>query len=37
MLDLRVLFDQQLDQGMEQGFSSLANIMDELKESDVKK
>jgi hypothetical protein len=37
MLDFRVLFDQHLNQGMKQGFSSLADIMNKLKESEIER
>lgn len=37
MLPSRVLFDQKLYKRMEQGLSSFADIMNELKESKVKR
>jgi hypothetical protein len=35
MLDSRVLIDQHLNQGMKQGFPSLADIMNKFKESEI--
>jgi hypothetical protein len=37
MLDFRVLFDQELNQGMKQGSSSLAYVMDKFKESEIER
>jgi hypothetical protein len=37
MMDSRVLIDQYLNQGMEQGFSSLSGIMNKLKESEIER
>jgi hypothetical protein len=35
MLDSGVLCDQQINQGMEQGFSPFADIMDKLEETQL--
>jgi len=35
MLRFRVLFDQQLNQRLKQGFASLANIRDKLEETKI--
>lgn len=37
MLESRVSSDQELNQGMKQGLSSFANVVDKLKESDVER
>ena len=37
MLRFRVLFDQQLNQRLKQGFASLPNIMDKLEETEIER
>jgi len=37
MLDFRVLFDQQLNQSVKEGFSSFADIMDELEKTKIER
>ena len=37
MLNSRVLFDQQLDQSVKQGFSSFPDIMDELEKTKIER
>jgi hypothetical protein len=37
MLRFRVLFDQQLNQRVKQGFASLPNIMDKLEETKIER
>lgn len=37
MLRFKVLFDQKLDKRMEQGLSSLASVMNELKKNKIKR
>jgi len=37
MLRFKVLFDQKFDKRMEQGLSSLASVMNELKKTKIKR
>ena len=37
MLRFRVLFDQQLNQRLKQGFASFPNIMDKLEETEIER